>query len=1076
MDQQSPQSVRKPVRIWLYGIFITLSVLILAVVLVVPRLIDSAAIKKKIQAAVTKQVGGQFDYQLLSVSYFPQLALELQQVTLSVPDQAQGTIEVLRLSPAIIPLFTGQLQLSRLDLVSPQFKLEQTDEKTKEVAAGPSTSVALEKSLAKPLEALHQVLPGLELWVNNGQLTIAKNTQKLVAVAGLSLQLSMSETDPHSIYAELQAKLSELTIYRNRPPETIKDISLRGSLAMMHNKMALKIDQLALAEPAIELAGDLTLAETAPGITLNVSGSNIDVDSTRNFALALAGDATPIKEIFDYLRGGLVPKISFSSHGESLSELGDLDNILIKGQLQNGKVSIPTLKIDLTEVGGDVAISKGILQGTHLSTRLDSSTGEDGSLALSLVNGNDLFQLDLLLDANLAETQPILQRLVVDQVFSQEMAKITNLKGTGRGRLILGDSLNNITAKLEASEVQLSANYQRVPWPITISQGRFTFNPKQIDLVKFSGAVGASNFADLSCQILWNNGLSFDISSGQLNLDMTELSPWLASLPGLGEHLKDVKRVAGQIDVSTLALKGMMDKPSDWQFALTGVVKDLSLDTEFLPDPINFTSGGFTVDTQQLVLEKLQTTCQDAELILSGSLKDYLQQSINIELSLDGQMGPQSVGWLSDAIKVPEGYKIRAPLSLNKVQVSWQPDSTWSFNGQVAIAKGPAVTADVGYHLKQLQVHNLTIKDQYSDASMVMDLRENQHDFKFSGKLQHETLQALFVDNQFNSGRLEGDLAVSVPQIGKAGITAKGQLSGNDLALSLPSGEPLNIEQVGLQADGSQVNVDITKLVLNGLTWEPVKAVVSFLHNKTNVQFAEAKLCGINSSGVVSFVGDEILLDFTLEGKNLDAASSYTCLTEAHSKATGLLDFSSHVTAEGKLNKLITNLRGPLSMAMSNGVVTQSKMLARTLEVINIAQVVQGRLPNLSSTGLGYSTMTLDGQFQNGKLLIYKYYMDGDTLDLVGKGEIGLEEKTVDVQLLASPFKTMDTVVKHLPGLNYLLDGTLVSIPINITGALAEPKVEVMPVAAVGSGLYNLAERTVKSPIQLLKTILPWGK
>ena len=1082
--QQSPVADTSPDRTWrnwrnwrnwLLGSAITLLLLMVAALLLVPQFIDSASIKQKIQAAVTEQTGGQVDYQEIDLSYLPRLAIELHQVTLAIPDQVQATVAALRISPEFLPLLTGKLQLARLELEAPILNLELPDTKPRPPAQ-PFSFDALENSLTTALEPLVPIIPGLELRVNNARLAITQNKQKLVEVEGLSLQLRMSVTGPHSAKASLQTTLSELSIYHNDSQETVRDINLSGKIQILPGKMTVTLDQLALAEPTLELTGNLTLAPTTPGITLNLSGDDIDVDATRRTALALAGNTTPIKEIFDYLRGGRVPQISFTSHGENPSELGDLNNILIEGQLQEGKVSIPEIELDLTEVIGDVVISKGVLQGTRMSTRLAGSTGHDGSLKVGLAEGNNLFQLELMLSADLAETQTILQRVVDAPAFIAELKKITKLQGTGHGRLTLGDSLNDINAEVEISELKLSANYQGLPLPITIAQGQFTFSKKQVDLGKLSGRLGKSQFADLSCQFLWEKDLFLDISSGQFGLVMAELYPWLASLEGLRDHLKEVKQVTGRLDLSALKLKGMIDKPSEWQFTSTGTVKDLSIDTGLFPNTIKFAKGGFKVDTQQMTFEKFQAAGQDAALTLTGRVKGFPQRLDRIELSLDGRMGPKSVEWLSDRLEVPEAYAIHAPLNISKAQLSWQPDATASFKGVVSIEKGPTVTAVVDYNPDQLQVHQLSIKDQHSDANMVFDLKKDLRDLKFKGKLQHETLQSLFVNNQFSTGRLEGDFALTVPQKGLAKVTAKGQLTGENLIVLLSSDDKVDIEQVTLKANGPQAEVDITKLTYIGLTWEPVKATVSFDQDRIDIRFAEAKMCGIDSPGVFSIIGDEFSLDITMEGKGLDVATSYRCLTEGRVKMTGSLDFSSQVTSKGQIGELVKNLQGPLEMTFSNGVIEQDKVVARTLEVLNVTEIVKGRLPNLSSTGFAYTTINIEGEFQNGKLIIPKFFMDGETLDLLGHGEIRLEEENIDVQLLAAPFKTIDTVVNKIPGVNYILGGGLVTIPVRITGSLADPKVSVMSASAVGSSLLNLGERIFKSPFKLIESIIPWGK
>ena len=81
------------------------------------------------------------------------------------------------------------------------------------------------------------------------------------------------------------------------------------------------------------------------------------------------------------------------------------------------------------------------------------------------------------------------------------------------------------------------------------------------------------------------------------------------------------------------------------------------------------------------------------------------------------------------------------------------------------------------------------------------------------------------------------------------------KLTGEKLPIPLPSGDTINIDRVTLDADGSQIKVDITKAAWLGLTWKPVIASVSFDQDKIDVRVAKAKLCGIDAPGMFSSAG-----------------------------------------------------------------------------------------------------------------------------------------------------------------------------------------------------------------------------
>jgi uncharacterized protein YhdP len=130
----------------------------------------------------------------------------------------------------------------------------------------------------------------------------------------------------------------------------------------------------------------------------------------------------------------------------------------------------------------------------------------------------------------------------------------------------------------------------------------------------------------------------------------------------------------------------------------------------------------------------------------------------------------------------------------------------------------------------------------------------------------------------------------------------------------------------------------------------------------------------------------------------------------------------------------------------------------------------------MATTGFKYSIITVDGQFKNGKLVVDKLLVDGETLEILGFGEIDLEKETVNLELLAAPFKTVDTIIKYLPGVNYLMGDSLVVVPVNVSGPLANPKVSIMSPASVSKGLLNLGSRVLKLPYKLMESIITGGE
>ena len=70
--------------------------------------------------------------------------------------------------------------------------------------------------------------------------------------------------------------------------------------------------------------------------------------------LTLAGENDDVKDIFDVVKGGRVPLITLTAQGNSLSDLGETDAMVIRGQMQDGEIYIPDIQFDLKEAAGEV--------------------------------------------------------------------------------------------------------------------------------------------------------------------------------------------------------------------------------------------------------------------------------------------------------------------------------------------------------------------------------------------------------------------------------------------------------------------------------------------------------------------------------------------------------------------------------------------------------------------------------------------------------------------------------------------------------------------------------------------------
>jgi hypothetical protein len=93
-----------------------------------------------------------------------------------------------------------------------------------------------------------------------------------------------------------------------------------------------------------------------------------------------------------------------------------------------------------------------------------------------------------------------------------------------------------------------------------------------------------------------------------------------------------------------------------------------------------------------------------------------------------------------------------------------------------------------------------------------------------------------------------------------------------------------------------------------------------------------------------------------------------------------------------------------------------------------------------------------------------------------GQGTVDLLEKKLDIEVLVSPFNTADFIVKKTPIIRGLLGGTLVSIPVKVKGDMENPNISYLSPSAVGKKLLNTTKRVLKTPMKIIKPVIPGRK
>ncbi|MBW1744111.1 MAG: AsmA-like C-terminal domain-containing protein [Deltaproteobacteria bacterium] len=268
-----------------------------------------------------------------------------------------------------------------------------------------------------------------------------------------------------------------------------------------------------------------------------------------------------------------------------------------------------------------------------------------------------------------------------------------------------------------------------------------------------------------------------------------------------------------------------------------------------------------------------------------------------------------------------------------------------------------------------------------------------------------------------------------------------------------------------------------SSFVYDGFKWTPFHADISFDRNMVSVDVKEANLCGsIASPGTVSVTPKELQLDFKPTAKEQELDPTLACAMNKKDFMVGKFNLDGEVKAQGKAKDVARSLQGDLKFTAGKGVIHRSNVLVKIFGFLNITDVFKGELPDLAEEGFVYNSIIIQGSFQGDKLVVSEAIVDGKSMKIFAEGNINLTDKAVDLTVAVAPLKTVDFIVSKIPLVNYILRGTLVSVPMKVEGPWGDPKVTALSASGVGTGLLGIIERTVKLPVKLVEPLAPEEK
>ncbi len=604
----------------------------------------------------------------------------------------------------------------------------------------------------------------------------------------------------------------------------------------------------------------------------------------------------------------------------------------------------------------------------------------------------------------------------------------------------------------------------QLPGPLTIAQGRFSCESNRLKIKKLNAQVGQSIFTGLNAKFKWGKETSLTANAGKSTVNLDEVYAWLKSNQRLKRHVKDVPVLNGTLAFSNLAFDGPIGNRSNQNMNLSGAIDKWHIRSAKFPTDIELTGGDILWRGSRIDLQETNArfgTSKIRQLSLGRqwgkiSLFELTADDAHIQL---GELYPWLVSF-ETLDKMFKGYKVtQGTLTLTDLDFKGPVGASKAWQFQLAgDVKGMDLESDFFKEPIRVQTAHFAAKDTPAGVGV-------------NGRIDLNAAQIAWEDSRI---QLQGDAAFSGDELSldmqlTADLFNWGQID------QITSVEKATTSKEKMELRGG-LTVELDNFIYDGFSWRPVHADISFGKTNTRIVVRKADLCGIQFPGIFKVSDNAFELYFNPVATEQDLNQSLTCLFDKQHLMAGNFNLEGELMAKARPSEFPKSLTGNLHFNSAEGRIYRFGMLAKIFALLNVTEIYRGEVPDLKGKGFAYNSMTANGVFEDGKLIIQDTSIDSPSMGIAIEGDIDLIKKKVDLIVLVAPFKTVDRIVKIIPLVGNILGGNLISIPFRAIGDLGDPDVIPLSPTAVGSGLLGILERTLKLPITIIQPVLPDSK
>jgi uncharacterized protein YhdP len=168
--------------------------------------------------------------------------------------------------------------------------------------------------------------------------------------------------------------------------------------------------------------------------------------------------------------------------------------------------------------------------------------------------------------------------------------------------------------------------------------------------------------------------------------------------------------------------------------------------------------------------------------------------------------------------------------------------------------------------------------------------------------------------------------------------------------------------------------------------------------------------------------------------------------------------------------KVKESLNGRLRLEIEEGMIERFNILAKIFSILNVTQILIGRLHDLKTKGLPFHRITASILVKDGIASTDDFVVDSDAMKITLIGNVDLGRNKIDARIGIHPLVSLDTVLSNVPIVGYILTGKekgFLSYIYEVSGDLNDPKIEgAIPLKSLGQGFLGIIRRLLETPMR----------